>query len=739
VKGIVLAAAWAVAGSASLASELEWGVNGHPITAYPGVSIEDQLDLVGELGMTSYRVNVSHAEHASALADVVEAATARGITILPVLTPGLDLDSGTPESLSRAAREFAHALASRFGDAVPVWELGNELENYAIIQPCERRDDGATYPCEWGPAGGVDALDYYGARWAKVSAVLKGLSEGVNAADPDLLTAMGTAGWGHVGAFERMRADGIDWDISVWHLYGDDPEWAFEILAEYARPIWVTEVNHPYGSQNGEEAQADGLRRIMARLAELSDRYDVEAAHVYQLLDEPYWAPSFEAVMGLVTMKQVGDGAWVPDERKPAFHAVADAIAALAPAGGCEAETLSASADPAVRMAASAHCRLLGRSATGLELMRWMTALRRGDEPTALYAELLRAPEFQTRLLDALKPAEIVALVFRTMLDREPDGQGLDAYAAQLADGSLDRDGLLIATLLSSEFARLHPDLFVESAARRAPASDDCGPGIPDDAGAAPARRVAEAYCLILERPPQVDETARWSAALASDPEGAMRLLDALVDTPEFARRHGTATITDAAYVGLIYRLMLGREADGQGLADYTAQLSSGSMTRPDFAKAMVRSAEFRARRAALIVGAPRQTRDCDLAAEAGRALAHERRAAYAHCLVLGEPPDPAHLRLWSESMADGKLRAAQLVEALVASPQFAERRGTATMSDKEYLDLVYRVLLLREADGASRDAYLARIARGEIRREDVAMDAIASAEFAARHEALAE
>ncbi len=39
-----------------------WGANGHPFTAYPGVEYEKQLDILRDLGLTSYRVNVSHAE-----------------------------------------------------------------------------------------------------------------------------------------------------------------------------------------------------------------------------------------------------------------------------------------------------------------------------------------------------------------------------------------------------------------------------------------------------------------------------------------------------------------------------------------------------------------------------------------------------------------------------------------------------------------------------------------------------
>src|SRR6185437_14107278 len=128
-----------------------------------------------------------------------------------------------------------------------------EFENYAIIKPCEMRDNGVRYSCFFGDAGGTDPLDYYGPRWAKVIAVLKGLTAGVHAADPTAMRAVGTAGWGHTGAFERMHKDGIAWEITVWHMYGQDPEWAFKKLVQYGKPIWITEFNHPLGSTKSEQ------------------------------------------------------------------------------------------------------------------------------------------------------------------------------------------------------------------------------------------------------------------------------------------------------------------------------------------------------------------------------------------------------------------------------------------------------------------------------------------------------
>ena len=230
-------------------ADLLWGVNGHPFTAYPGITFEEQLGYLKELGLKSYRVNISRADTVPALRRLVETAKPHGIEILPVLTPGFDLAKASTGDLHAAAYRFSATLVSHFKNDIRVWELGNEMENFAIIRACEMRDNGVQYNCAWGPGGGVGPLDYYGPRWAKVSAVLKGLSEGVLSVDPTIRKAIGTAGWGHLGAFERMQQDGIQWDISVWHMYGQDPGRAFKTLSGYKRPIWVTEFNHPFGSQ----------------------------------------------------------------------------------------------------------------------------------------------------------------------------------------------------------------------------------------------------------------------------------------------------------------------------------------------------------------------------------------------------------------------------------------------------------------------------------------------------------
>jgi len=468
--------------SAPAQADLIWGVNGHPFTAYPGVGFEEQLDYVEDLGMTSYRVNVSSITQAPALRRLVDLAKPRGIDILPVLTPPLDLENSSVEDLYKWAHAYAVYLVSRFKDDIRVWELGNELENYAIIKACEMRDNGEKYNCDWGPAGGVSPLDYYGPRWKKVSAVLKGLSEGTKSVDPTIRKAIGTAGWGHVGAFERIHDDGIEWDISVWHMYGQDPEWAFKKLAEYGKPIWVTEFNHPSGSQDGVVDQAKGLKRWMERLRELEDPYNVEAAHIYELLDETYWAPSFESVMGLVYLEKDDRNNWRAAGDKPAYCAVKALLGGgyRMPVSAPQSEGSAGKNRPGVsprrecnlclfdyRDASArnkirySYCLILGRDADGGGVQSWSSELSGGHPVRSMLLGMMQSEEFRSsHKINEITDPEYVTLVYRLLLNRDPDGQGLADYAKALERGALSRSDVARAIIGSPEFHQQHKLLF---------------------------------------------------------------------------------------------------------------------------------------------------------------------------------------------------------------------------------------------------------------------------------------
>lgn len=459
---LVTAGVCLLATAAPASADFIWGVNGHPIVSYPGIPVERQLDFIKDLGLKSYRVNVTAEDEADTLAHIVEAGKARGIDILPVVTPGLDLNKDKPDELYGKARKLAVTLGTRFKNDIRVWELGNEMENYAIIKPCEKRDDGSQYPCGWGPAGGTGVLDYYGPRWVKVSAVLKGLSDGMTEVDPGIRKALGTAGWGHTGAFARMKRDGIAWDISVWHMYGEDPEWAFREISSYGKPIWVTEFNNPYGSQRSERQQADGIKHAMTRFRELQDKYKVEAAHIYELFDETYSAPSFEANMGLVRLTATSNGKWMAGEPKPAYKIVRDFTRGPRPLPrphrDCDTETTTADKSTYLRQVSFAYCLIIGHEGDTVSMDQWSAALEGEDTKLIdIILEMMRSDDFETRYATiGLTDRAYISFLYLLLLDRPADNYGLESYARQLRRGSMTREAVAFGIVNSSEFRSRH-------------------------------------------------------------------------------------------------------------------------------------------------------------------------------------------------------------------------------------------------------------------------------------------
>lgn len=449
-------------GTAASARDIVWGVNGHPFTAYPGVSYTSQLDLIRELGARSYRVNVSSTDHIERLRDLVALGARRGIDILPVLTPPLDLKTTPTAALYANSFNFAFAIASAVRRHVRTIELGNELENHAIIKPCERQTDGRIYSCNYGLGTGIATTDYEGERWKAVSAVLKGLSDGTTAADPTMKKAVGSAGWGHTGMFALMERDGIRWDISVWHAYQQDPHDMLQKVAAFRRPIWITEFNFPPKLEGDPVEHAKGLQGMIDALRPQIARFNIEAVHIYELLDEPYWGNDTEAIMGLATLKRSESGkGWEIGDRKPSFEIVKTAISGKLPVvfRDCNIDDLRG-ADRMSSMRGRiefSYCLVLGRLPEGEASENWSKALSAGKSMADLILTLCETDEFQNKYdSTTLGYREFVHLAFELLLGRRPDGGGMQAYLTGLGNGSISRVDVLRGIVSSSEFANRH-------------------------------------------------------------------------------------------------------------------------------------------------------------------------------------------------------------------------------------------------------------------------------------------
>jgi hypothetical protein len=141
-----------------------------------------------------------------------------------------------------------------------------------------------------------------------------------------------------------------------------------------------------------------------------------------------------------------------------------------------------------------------------------------------------------------------------------------------------------------------------------------------------------------------------------------------------------------AALVAQQYTDFLGREADKAGTDYWVGRITSGKITVAEALKAFMDSPEF------------------------GASAAPVTRLYAAYFLRI---PDYDGLSHWIGERAQGRSLGA-ISEAFSGSPEFSGRYGALT--DTEFVDLIYRNVLGRDADAAGRSFWIDRLRKGMTR-----------------------
>ena len=221
---------------------------------YPRETVKAQLDLIRESGMGWYRCDwpqILFDKTPEAYDELFDEAKKRNLKILPILFPTVAMDGSVPnEEIRKVAAAYAKAIVTKYRGRITHWELHNELDNFSILRQGDTTRKGEPYP--HGSPDGDSVEHYEEARYQRVLAMLRGLSEGVKAGDVKALTMINAAGWLHTGFFDRLiKEDKLHFDILAWHWYSDmgdmtkvrDKINVFAHLKTYGKPIWITEMN----------------------------------------------------------------------------------------------------------------------------------------------------------------------------------------------------------------------------------------------------------------------------------------------------------------------------------------------------------------------------------------------------------------------------------------------------------------------------------------------------------------
>ncbi len=192
--------------------KLFYGINGH--WDYP-ISNPDLLKMLTDQGVTNYRINTgTSAETIARAASVAKDLIAGGIHVLPVLDCGIF--GGDEDSAFAGAYQLAVQMVLAFqGLGIHVYEVGNELDR-----------QGSLYINKG--AAGNKTEDYYASGWPAYRGTVRGLIEGVHAAQWDAQAGIDFVGADIAAAdmlWDGSQPDGSTgyktarWDVTMWHNY----------------------------------------------------------------------------------------------------------------------------------------------------------------------------------------------------------------------------------------------------------------------------------------------------------------------------------------------------------------------------------------------------------------------------------------------------------------------------------------------------------------------------------------
>ena len=227
---------------------------------------------------------------------------------------------------------------------------------------------------------------------------------------------------------------------------------------------------------------------------------------------------------------------------------------------------------------------------------------------------------------------------------------------------------------------------------------------------------VSRLYKEILGRDADPSGLKAWADVLKSGKEQGAKVAQGFIDSEELKKRN----LSDDAYIRALYRTFFDREADDGGMAAWQNVLDSG-LSRMHVFRGFAESDEF--------------TKICDsygiirgyadLTAPMDQNEGVTKFIVRSYRLCLNREADADGLNGWCDAILSGKNTAKEAAYGFVFSDEFLKK----DLSDTEYIKVLYRVFMDREADGGGLSSWEKVLKEGKS-REHVFNGFADSAEF---------
>ncbi len=218
----------------------------------------------------------------------------------------------------------------------------------------------------------------------------------------------------------------------------------------------------------------------------------------------------------------------------------------------------------------------LGREADTEGVEFWKEKLTEGATATEIAKEFFKSEEFKNPkggVNTNLTNEQYVTMLYITMLNRQPDLEGLLYWVDQMATKGKSREIVFDEFALSSEFYALSQNYGILSHDQ-----DDLLESFLDNM-----------YYLVMGREPDDAGKAWWKQELKNRNKRARDIATGFFDSDEFKRKN----YTDYNFITIAYRALLSREADMQGRDFWLKELKK-NLSRHDLVMNFISSDEFK-------------------------------------------------------------------------------------------------------------------------------------------------
>ena len=206
----------------------------------------------------------------------------------------------------------------------------------------------------------------------------------------------------------------------------------------------------------------------------------------------------------------------------------------------------------------------------------FLTEMRLGNATQeTVIDEFVTSAEFQNTY-GTLSNQEFVEQLYRNVLDREGDTDGIAAFTASI-DGGASRASVVTEFANSAEFVQL----------MTLPSASFATNVIINPAEA----QVFRIYQAVFLRDPDEGGFTAFTNSLQAGVQTTQAITAEFVGSEEFQNTYGS--LDNAGFVELLFTNVLPGNTDTQGRADFTEALDAGALTRADMVAEFVDSFEF--------------------------------------------------------------------------------------------------------------------------------------------------